>query len=73
MPDGMRTLAFASQATGSINVVNRTLGNRYQITENCSNSGEKRSRVLKVYNWADYIDEEVLTEFPAWYKEQTKS
>ena len=37
----------------------------------CSNSGEKRSRVLKVYNWADYIDEEVLTEFPAWYKEQT--
>ena len=41
------------------------------LLASCSNSGEKRSRVLKVYNWADYIDEEVLTEFPAWYKEQT--
>ena len=37
----------------------------------CGNSDEARSRVLKVYNWADYIDEEVLAEFPAWYKEQT--
>lgn len=37
----------------------------------CTGASEKRSRVLKVYNWADYIDEEVLTEFPAWYKEQT--
>lgn len=32
---------------------------------------EDRSQVLKVYNWADYIDENVLAEFPAWYKEQT--
>jgi spermidine/putrescine transport system substrate-binding protein len=24
-----------------------------------------------VYNWADYIDEDVLAEFPEWYKEQT--
>ena len=39
MPDGMRTLAFASQATGSINVVNRTLGNRYQITEKIGMGG----------------------------------
>lgn len=37
----------------------------------CGYSGEERSHVLKVYNWADYIDEEVLAEFPAWYKEQT--
>lgn len=42
------------------------------LLASCSNSGEKRSRVLKVYNWADYIDEEVLTEFPAWYKEQDR-
>ena len=41
------------------------------LLASCSNSGEKRSRVLKVYNWADYIDEEVLTEFPAWYKTTT--
>ncbi len=37
----------------------------------CGNSTEERSRVLKIYNWADYIDEDVLAEFPAWYKEQT--
>ena len=24
---------------------------------------EDRSRILKVYNWADYIDEELLGEF----------
>ncbi len=32
---------------------------------------EDRAKILKVYNWADYIDEDVLAEFPAWYKEQT--
>ena len=30
-----------------------------------------REHTLKVYNWADYIDEDVLTEFQEWYKEQT--
>ena len=30
-----------------------------------------REHTLKIYNWADYIDEEVLTEFQEWYKEQT--
>ena len=34
-------------------------------------SGEPRSEVLKVYNWADYIDEQVLADFPRWYEEQT--
>lgn len=37
----------------------------------CNRSQEERSRILKVYNWADYIDEDVLAEFPQWYKEQT--
>lgn len=32
---------------------------------------KERSRVLKIYNWADYIDEDVLAEFPDWYKQQT--
>lgn len=32
---------------------------------------EDRSQILKVYNWADYIDEELLGEFEQWYKEQT--
>ena len=41
------------------------------LLASCTGASEKRSRVLKVYNWADYIDEEVLAEFPAWYKEQT--
>lgn len=32
---------------------------------------EPRESVLKIYNWADYIDEDMLAEFPRWYKEQT--
>jgi spermidine/putrescine transport system substrate-binding protein len=32
---------------------------------------EDRSHILKVYNWADYIDEELLGEFEEWYLEQT--
>lgn len=32
---------------------------------------EKREEILKVYNWADYIDEDVLANFPTWYEEQT--
>ena len=30
-----------------------------------------REHTLKVYNWADYIDESLLDEFAIWYKEQT--
>ena len=30
-----------------------------------------REEVLKVYNWGDYIDEELLTDFEVWYEEQT--
>ena len=30
-----------------------------------------REHTLKVYNWADYIDESLLDEFVVWYKEQT--
>ncbi len=30
-----------------------------------------RANTLKIYNWADYIDFEVLEEFKAWYTEQT--
>ena len=37
----------------------------------CQRSQEERNHILKVYNWADYIDEDVLAEFPEWYKEQT--
>ena len=37
----------------------------------CGRSDEERSNILKVYNWADYIGEDVLAEFPEWYKEQT--
>ena len=37
----------------------------------CQRSQQERNRILKVYNWADYIDEDVLAEFPQWYKEQT--
>ncbi len=34
-------------------------------------SEEARSGILKVYNWADYIDEDILHEFEVWYQEQT--
>ncbi|MEN6454342.1 MAG: ABC transporter substrate-binding protein [Prolixibacteraceae bacterium] len=37
----------------------------------CLASDDERQQVLKIYNWADYIDEDLLTEFPKWYKEQT--
>lgn len=37
----------------------------------CGSSDEERSHVLKIYNWADYIDEDVLAEFSVWYKQQT--
>ena len=32
---------------------------------------EDRNSILKVYNWADYIDESLLEEFEDWYLEQT--
>ncbi len=32
---------------------------------------DSRKKILKVYNWADYIDEELLSEFEEWYFEQT--
>lgn len=37
----------------------------------CTHSDDERAHVLKIYNWADYIDDGVLEGFPAWYKEQT--
>ncbi len=30
-----------------------------------------RAHTIKVYNWADYINEDVLYAFPEWYKQQT--
>ena len=36
-----------------------------------SGCSEDRNSILKVYNWADYIDEELLGEFEEWYFEQT--
>ena len=36
----------------------------------CGTSAARQS-ILKVYNWADYIDEELLSEFEEWYEEQT--
>ena len=35
------------------------------------NSDEQRMQILKVYNWGDYIDEELILEFEEWYFEQT--
>ena len=37
----------------------------------CNRSEEARKSILKIYNWGDYIDEQLLEDFPEWYKEQT--
>ncbi len=37
----------------------------------CYNRNEPRERVLKIYNWADYIDDSVLEDFKTYYKEET--
>ena len=36
------------------------------LLSGCYNK-ENREEILKVYNWADYIDEDVLANFPKWY------
>ena len=36
----------------------------------CYNT-EPRESVLKIYNWADYIDEDMLAEFPRWYRAES--
>ncbi|WP_099465449.1 ABC transporter substrate-binding protein [Parabacteroides provencensis] len=41
------------------------------LFSSCSRTKEERNKILKIYNWADYIDEDVLNNFPKWYKEQT--
>ncbi len=37
----------------------------------CSSEGGSRDHILKVYNWADYIDEDLIAEFEEWYEEET--
>ena len=37
----------------------------------CGRSDEERSKILKMYIGGEYIDEDVLTNFPKWYNEQT--
>ncbi|MCQ2052076.1 MAG: ABC transporter substrate-binding protein [Bacteroidaceae bacterium] len=34
-------------------------------------TAQDRSEILKVYNWADYIDEDLLDEFEEWYFQET--
>ncbi len=41
------------------------------VLAGCSSEGGSRDHILKVYNWADYIDEELIGEFEEWYEEQT--
>ena len=37
----------------------------------CYNRSESRDHILKIYNWADYIGDDVLEDFKAYYEEQT--
>ena len=36
----------------------------------CACAGD-RDHVLKVYNWSEYVDEDAISDFEAWYEEQT--
>lgn len=47
-----------------------TVGCGLLMLSSC-NSDQKRMGILKVYNWGDYIDEDLIPEFEAWYEEQT--
>ena len=37
----------------------------------CGGVSDERAHTLKVYNWGDYIDEDLIAEFEEWYEEQT--
>ena len=37
------------------------------VFSSCARTEKERSKILKIYNWADYIDEDILDEFPVWY------
>ena len=41
------------------------------LFSSCEKDEESRMKVLKVYNWADYIGKDVITDFEAWYKKET--
>lgn len=41
------------------------------LLSGCYNSEASRDKILKIYNWADYIGENVLEDFQTYYKEQT--
>lgn len=41
------------------------------LCSGCYNSQDAREHVLKIYNWADYIDESALEDFKTYYKEET--
>ena len=56
---GVKTLAFLALSLLQI-----------LSLSSCYNK-ENREEILKVYNWADYIDEDVLANFPKWYEQQT--
>ena len=43
----------------------------FGMTPTISSYAADREHTLKVYNWADYIDESLLDEFEEWYEEQT--
>ncbi len=41
------------------------------VLAGCSPEGGSRENILKVYNWADYIDEDLIGEFEEWYEAET--
>jgi spermidine/putrescine transport system substrate-binding protein len=60
-----------SLSSPCLHIVQFTLLAAVLLFAGCNGHGKSRKNILKIYNWADYIDEDLLEEFPAWYKEQT--
>jgi spermidine/putrescine transport system substrate-binding protein len=64
----MKRLSYFSKLRGLLILLTLIT---FTIFNSCKETDQKRSTILKIYNWADYIDEDLLEEFPIWYKEQT--
>lgn len=83
--DKMENVTFSSSSVGEIKwrLENGTLwGERilafllvlalhFSLFSLNSSAQSNRSEILKVYNWADYLDMDLIEEFKVWYKEQT--
>lgn len=63
----MKNLYTHFKSLMAVSAISLTLLFTNAFPANC----ESRENTLKIYSWADYIDEDLLGEFEAWYKQET--